>query len=503
MRDSDRVLRLGHGSRTVSNELAPRRRRGGSLRSRLAAVLAVTVAMVVLVVAVVTYAVVAYQLGRSQDVALLREATRIQRLLQTGSDFLASGSDACLYAAEPACTRTFSARDHIEGGRAVLRITPEALSVAEHGGGPAFATVDAPGRRVRTVVLSTTSGSAVMVGIPTTTTDQTLDRTGFALLVLGVVGILLSGLIGHFVAGWGLRPVRQLAVSIDRVARTRDPRDGVETDRDDELGRLGRAFTAMLGELAMANAAQRQLVSDASHELRTPLTTLRTNFALLSRPDGLSDDTRARLRAAMEQEILQMQELVADLVDLARGDEPVIDIEVIDLAQSVRRVLPQAARHWPDASFHLVLAEPDSLIEGSRGRLERLVSVLLDNAGKHGAPPAPARDVDVDRPGLGAQVEVEIARRASSIVLTVADRGAGIAEDELGHVFDRFYRSPSARSRPGSGLGLAIADQIVTSFHGTIAARRRDGGGTIVEARFPGFRLTDEGPRSQTQNKNM
>lgn len=460
-------------------------RRPGSLRRRLAALLAVTVAVVVLLVSGATYLLVAHQLARGQDVALLREATRIQRLIQTGSDFLASGSDTCVYASEPACTRVVTARDRVESGSAALHVTSKALVVARDGSGPAYYTVSAPGRHVRVVVLAVEKAEAVMVGIPTTTTDRTQSRVGLALILLGAVGILLSGLIGFVVAGFGLRPVGRLAESIDRVARTGDPRDGVslvvDSVRNDELGRLSRSFTTMLEQLDLAQAAQRQLVADASHELRTPLTTLRTNIALLERTEGIPAQSRAVLQRAVGEELLSMQALVADLVDLARGAERQDPSEQVDLHAIVSEAVDAARRHWPGVTFAISAgspsAHPSGVVDGSHARLERLVSVLLDNAGKYGGA---ARDVDGTAP-----VDVGLRVEESAVELTVADRGAGIPEDELERVFDRFYRSPTARSLPGSGLGLAIAQQIVAAHHGTISASRRDGGGTLVSVRLP------------------
>jgi two-component system, OmpR family, sensor histidine kinase MprB len=451
-------------------------RRPGSLRGRLAGVLALTVALVVLVMAGVTFLLVDVQLKRGQDTALLREATRIQRLVETGSDFLASGSNACEYASEPACTRVVTATTPLESGDAALRMTSAARDVAAGKQASAFSTVDAPGRRVRVVVVPLRSDRAVMVGLPTTTTDRTIQRTGLALLVLGGAGILLSGLIGYLVARAGLRPVRLLAESIDRVAATRDPHDGVDTDRDDELGRLARSFTAMLAELAEADAAQQQLVADASHELRTPLTTLRTNIALLDR-DDLPDGVRPRLREAIDHELREMQSLVGDLVELARGVEPVAEVVDVDLAELVAEGVPVAARHWPEVEYRVVaaaVARP-ALVAGDPERLARLVSVLLDNAGKYSV-------------GTGSElaaVDVIVSSSGGRVTLEVADRGVGIPAEDLPRVFDRFFRSPSARSLPGSGLGLAIAHQIVVSFGGDIQAFARDGGGTSVVVSFP------------------
>jgi two-component system sensor histidine kinase MprB len=434
-------------------------------------VLAVTVAVVVLVVAGGTYLLVVQQLDRGQDVALLREATRIQRLIQTGSDFLASGSDSCRYAAEPACTRVVTAADHVESGDAAMHVTRAALDVAEHGGGPVYSTVAAPGRDVRVVVVPVDAGRAVMVGLPTTTTERTVTRVGTALLLLGALGILLSGVIGYIVAGIGLRPVRLLAAAVDRVARSRDPHVAslLDVRRNDELGRLSRSFRTMLDELASAQEAQRRLVQDASHELRTPLTTLRTNIALLERRDALPAETRHRLERAVADEVVALQSLVADLVDLARDGEATDPPQRVALADVVAAAVPVAARRWPSTRFRVRSTGCDQVL-GSEAALERLVGVLLDNAGKHGG---------------GGDVDVVVEHRDGVVGLAVSDRGPGIDEADLERVFDRFFRADGARRLPGSGLGLAIARRITDDHGGTVTASRRPGGGTTITVRMP------------------
>ncbi|WP_396599993.1 ATP-binding protein [Frigoribacterium sp. R86507] len=444
-----------------------------SLRTRLAVVVAATVAGVVLLVAALTFTLVGHQVTKGQDVSLLREATRIQRLIDAQADYVASGSDNCRYTSEPGCTRVVSSEDRPFDDGTALAVTGAAVAVARGDRDAAYDTVVADDVEVRTIVLPTRGDTAVMVGVPTEATDETMRRVGAGLLAGGAAGVLLSAVVGWLVATVGLRPVADLAASIRRVASTRDPHDRVEISRDDELGRLGSAFNAMLEQLAAATTAQRQLVADASHELRTPLTTLRTNIALLGRGDALAPPVRERLRVDVERELLGMQDLVDDLVELARGDDTEPDAHPVPVRRSIDAAAAAARRHWPDVTFDVVddddagevrvFADPD--------RLERLWNVLLDNAGKYGP-----------RPG---RVEIAVTRTASSVLVRVVDHGAGIREDDLPRIFDRFYRSPHASRLPGSGLGLAIAHQTVQQAGGDIAASTTDGGGTTMTVTLP------------------
>ena len=218
----------------------------------------------------------------------------------------------------------------------------------------------------------------------------------------------------------------------------------------------------MLGELEHSLAAQRQLVADASHELRTPLTSLRTNLEVLAR-GGLAPGDHERLRADLIAQLEELTLLVSDLVDLARDEEPCEELEPVALDELVAAAVERARRHAPGVAFAARL-EP-TLVEGVRGRLDRAVANLLDNAAKHG----------------DGRVEVEL----RDGVLTVRDHGPGIAADDLPYVFDRFYRSTAARGRPGSGLGLAIVRQAAEAHGGSVRAGRAPGGGAELTLALP------------------
>jgi two-component system sensor histidine kinase MprB len=216
----------------------------------------------------------------------------------------------------------------------------------------------------------------------------------------------------------------------------------------------------MLAALEDSVEAQRRLVSDSSHELRTPLTSLRTNIEILGKAEALPAEERRRLLEDVDAELDELSRLVADIVDLARDGEPERFEEDLRLDQLVAHAVDHARRRSPDVTFETDL--DDTVVHGSRERLHRAVSNLLDNAVKWSPD--------------GGTVEVRVADAAVS----VRDHGPGIAEEDLAKVFDRFYRAPSARALPGSGLGLAIVRQVAESHGGRVSAAQADGGGTIV-----------------------
>jgi two-component system sensor histidine kinase MprB len=316
------------------------------------------------------------------------------------------------------------------------------------------------GTHVRMIVVPYARGLALQIARPLDEVDGVLDRLRWILLVIAVGGSGLAALLGLGVAQSALVPTRRLTEAAEDITATQDLRRRVDTDRKDELGRLAVAFNTMLAALEDSVEAQRRLVSDASHELRTPLTSLRTNVELLGKTDALPADERRRLLDDVDTELDELSRLIADVVDLARDGEPERIEEDIRLDQLVADAVDRARRRAPEITFDTTLDE--SVVHGSRERLHRAISNLIDNAVKWSSD--------------GGTVEVSVA----DALVSIRDHGPGIAEDDLPKVFDRFYRAPGARGLPGSGLGLAIVRQVAESHGGSVSAARADGGGTIV-----------------------
>jgi two-component system sensor histidine kinase MprB len=221
----------------------------------------------------------------------------------------------------------------------------------------------------------------------------------------------------------------------------------------------------MLAALEASIREQRQLVADASHELRTPLTSVRTNIEVLGRDEDLPAHDRGQLIDEVVSQLEELTVLVADLVELARGKEETEAMEEVRLDLLVSDAVERAQRRSPQTHF-VARVEP-SLVTGVPARLDRAISNLLDNATKW----------NVD----GQPVEVTVARGE----VTVRDHGPGISQSDLPHVFDRFYRAPSARGLPGSGLGLAIVRQVAESHGGRVEAETVDGGGARLSLQLP------------------
>ena len=305
--------------------------------------------------------------------------------------------------------------------------------------------------------------------------DDSLSSLAVLLIVVSGLGVGGAATAGLLVARAALRPVHVLTSAVERVARTEDLTIRMPVSGDDEIARLSESFNAMTAALQSSRDEQKRLVDDAGHELRTPLTSLRTTIDLLIRSEesgrALPEGKRSELLTGARTQMRELTVLIADLLELSRPEQasqvtaPVALHEVT--ARAVERVRPRgAARETP---VTIVDDLHPWTTHGDGAALERAVVNLLDNAVKF-APP-------------GSAVEVRLANGA----LTVRDRGPGIPPEELPHVFERFWRSPTARAMPGSGLGLAIAARAVRESGGAIAFEKPyDGPGTIARLFLPG-----------------
>jgi two-component system, OmpR family, sensor histidine kinase MprB len=438
------------------------------LRTRVGVLAALGVGLAVAITSVAAYATVRNQLQQQRDEALL---ARAHAAVSTLGDprFLAQVPSAALGAADLRIA-IIDSSGNASAARGALDAPPlgdPELAVARGTLTESVRTGSTSGGSYRVVAVPTRSGTALVLAQSTAETDQTLDRLGLVLLLVGGTGVALAAYAGLVIARTGLRPVQELTAAAERVAET-GRLEPIEVSGSDELARLTRSFNAMLAALAASRDRQRTLVADAGHELRTPLTSLRTNLDLLAQSQqrkGLSDADRRELLDDVRAQVGELSDLVGDLVELARDDAPAPATEPVELADVVARAVERVARRAPGVRF-ATTCDP-WVLDGDAASLERAVTNLLDNAAKWS--PAGGTVTTTLHDGL----------------LTVTDEGPGISEEDLPHVFDRFYRSSAARALPGSGLGLAIARQAVERHGGSVEAGCGSHGGTTMTARFP------------------
>ncbi|HEX4788462.1 MAG TPA: HAMP domain-containing sensor histidine kinase [Actinospica sp.] len=337
-----------------------------------------------------------------------------------------------------------------------------------------YDTYTANGTHVRVFTSQVTgqSGYAISDVVDLSSMDSSLHSLAIGLLFAAIGGILLAAAAGFVVARSALRPVRRLTRAAEHVATTDNLSFQLPVDGADELSRLGQAFNRMTRSLAGSRERQARLIADAGHELRTPLTSLRTNVDLLlrSRRTGrpLPPGREEAMLESVDQQLHELSGLVADLLELSRNAEAGRRRTMrVALHESVGRAVERAKLRGPGLEFDVEIDEP-WFVEGDPTGLERAVVNLLDNAVKF----SPA----------GGVVTV----RLSGGEYSVRDQGPGIDPADLPRVFERFYRSDSARQLPGSGLGLAIVAQVAEESGGKIVLEPAPGGGTLARLILPG-----------------
>ncbi len=304
--------------------------------------------------------------------------------------------------------------------------------------------------------------------------DQ-LSALAHALLIVSLFGVLLAALLGYLAAHAALSPLERVTDDIERIAETTDVRQRLDESGTDELARLRRTFNKLMNSVESSQRLQRQLVIDASHELRTPLTSLRTNAQVLNQIDRLDATDRSQLINDMIVQVDELALLITDLGELSRGEESEGVVEDIRLDELVEESVEIARTHARTRDITITYTAEPTLVHVRRDRLARAVNNLLGNAVKF----AP----------VGGHISVDVRHGT----VRVEDNGTGVPEAEQPFVFDRFWRSPSARSMPGSGLGLAIVAQVASEAGGSARVGTSDTlGGASFTLALPPYPLTEE-----------
>jgi two-component system sensor histidine kinase MprB len=439
-----------------------------SLASRVTLLTTLAVGLAVAFVAFAAFMTAKMQMQSTLDESLLDRAHKVAEydvLLNVAvpPQALGAGDIRILYFTSDGRARTFD--DFSQ-----LRLGGPEHDVARGAASQSVRTVvAADGERFRVVTVpSQEPGLALVLAQSLDSQQRTLAKLGLVMLLFGLAGVIAAAAAGWAVARNGLRPVRRLTDAVEAIAETEDLRP-LPVEGDDEIARLAGAFNGMLIALAASRDRQRQLVADAGHELRTPLTSLRTNLDLLAQAGrDLPDEARVELLDDVRAQIEELTTLIGDLVELARDDPVPAVVATVHLDDIVDRALTRVRRRAPGLTFEADV-EPWSVV-GDAAALERAVTNLFDNAAKWSPP--------------GGVVRVRLAEGE----LTVDDEGPGIAQEDLTHVFERFWRSDESRSMPGSGLGLAIVAQVVDRHSGSVAAGESPAGGARLTIRLPGVR---------------
>jgi heavy metal sensor kinase len=313
--------------------------------------------------------------------------------------------------------------------------------------------------------------------------EDLLQRASFALFIAVPLALLLASIGGYLLARKSLAPVARMSATAERIgAANLHERLPVANERD-ELGGLARVINGLLARLDASFTQQRRFMADASHELRTPIAIMRSEAEVaLSEPETSNADLRESI-AIFKDETKRLTGIVEDLFMLARADagqyqltpkEFYLDELAGEVARAVRMLV---------AGKGLTLrvdASEEMPFRGDENLLRRLLLNLVDNAIKYTP--------------KGGAVTIACKHEGARYIVTVSDTGQGVPADAQPHIFDRFYRADSARSRAGddsvgptsgAGLGLSIARWVAEAHDGTLELLNTSAAGSVFQLVLP------------------
>jgi heavy metal sensor kinase len=315
----------------------------------------------------------------------------------------------------------------------------------------------------------------VRIAYPLKPIDEAFENLRLFLWAGVPIIVGLAALGGWFLARGSLQPVANITQAARQISaqglNQRIPVRGVK----DELDELALTFNEMLGRLQRSFEQVQHFSFDAAHELRTPLTAMRGETEVALFKNSSAEELRRVLRSNLE-EINRITAIVNDLLTVAQGEAGALELRretvaLSDLAGSIVETVQVLAE---DKEVRLEASiEPGVKVSGDSLRLSQLLLNLLDNAIKHSSP--------------GQTVRMTLERDGGAPVLTVEDSGVGIPEQDIPHIFERFFRTDRSRSRqvPGSGLGLSISKWIVDAHGGSISVASKMGAGSVFTIHLP------------------
>jgi len=315
--------------------------------------------------------------------------------------------------------------------------------------------------------------AVLIVGRPTTEADNTLNAFRKVLFITVFSTILLAAAGGLFLAARALKPVKEINTTAQSINET-DLSRRIKVKTRDELGRLSTTLNNMIERLQEAFERQKQFTADSSHELRTPLSVIEAEATLALRKERTPEEYQKALDS-INQEVAYMSSILEKLLMLARADagKEQLNFEPVSLKELIMTMIPDIANLADEKGLQFESGEMVELqVRGDEVKLKQLLLNLFDNAIKY---------------TLNGIVSVSLHQEDDQAIITVSDTGIGISEEDIPHIFDRFYRVDKARSRSehGSGLGLAIAKYIVQAHNGEINVTSNIGKGSTVRVRLP------------------
>ncbi|XJZ28056.1 sensor histidine kinase [Bacillota bacterium Lsc_1132] len=344
--------------------------------------------------------------------------------------------------------------------------------------GTYMTVTDNTGKRVRVLTTLIHQNDKVVGFIqtlyPLKELDQSLLKFKWLVIGLTVFSIVLASIAALFLVKKILSRVDLVRKTANAIAVSQDFQQRVmHTGPSDELGKLAETFNSMLESLEKAYTNQKRFLSDASHELRAPLTTIRGNLDILTNIKNIPEAEKEEILMDIRNEAIRMSKLVSDLLSLARVEAGQVGNKKFVCLSAIAKGVIAEIVSWEKQIKVKSQIDDHVCVWGDEDSLKQLIIILVDNAIKY-TPPS-------------GSILIKITDENEKAVIRVKDTGIGIDAGELPYIFERFYRTDSARrySQDGTGLGLAIAKSIVEEHQGSILVNSNVREGTEFAISFP------------------
>ena len=342
----------------------------------------------------------------------------------------------------------------------------------------AYETIGERRPRLRMITFPIVENKKVTSIIQVGTSLEDFDETMTKLLLILVVGIPTSLcatiLVGYFLAKKALKPVDQIRKAAVKISSTNlEERIDVK-GRKDELSRLAETFNAMIARLKESFSRINQFSLDVSHELKTPLTILKGETEVALRKDREKEEYKNLLKSSLE-EVDRMTKIIDDLLFLSKADpkDVRLNLENVSLRELIIEVCSDMQIFAGKKGIELSVGElGEAKVRGDELKLRRMFLNIVENGIKYTQP--------------GGKVAVSSFANGGYVQVNVKDNGAGIGEEDLRYVFDRFYQADRSRRREGgTGLGLSISKWIAEAHKGSIQVESQVRNGSLFSIKLP------------------